>query len=163
MIRISVALACMTAASGCGTASPSQPEGFSGYAFHSSYDGIRNDMTDEGYTLVDSDERSLWYEGDFVGYPTEFAYNFARGELSGGYFDIQDQSVAAWKKVESELDEVYPGAKSMPCSSGNPYCRIVCSVDAKIIHLLTDDRDVHVLRYYERSPVNGCDSDHRSD
>lgn len=159
--RTAIMAICLCVA-GCAPMAPKPVEGFAGYAFHSSYDGVRDDMTDEGYVLADSDERSLWYDGTLYGYPVQFAYDFSHDELSGGYFDIYDVSASAWDDVGSELDEVYSRATSMPCSSGGEYCRVLCTADAKIVHLLSDDREVHVVRYYERSPQHTCNSDRES-
>ena len=148
---------------GCAPVAPKPVEGFAGYSFHSGYAAIKADMERDGYSLADADDRSLWYDGTLYGYPVQFAYDFSRGELSGGYFDIHDLSVSAWDEVGSELDDVYPGARSMPCSSGGEYCRVLCTVDAKIVHLLSDDREAHVIRYDERSPQNDCYSGRRTD
>jgi len=158
---IAIMAICLCVA-GCAPMAPKPVEGFAGYAFHSSYDGVRDDMTDEGYVLADSDQQNLWYDGTLYGYPVQFAYDFSHGELSGGYFDIYDVSASAWDDVGSELDKVYPGARSLPCSSGSEYCRVLCTVDAKLVHLLSDDREVHVVRYYERSPQHACNSDRSS-
>ena len=159
--RITIFAICLYVV-GCALVAPTPVEGFGGYAFHSGYTAIKADMARDGYSLADADDRSLWYDGTLYGFSVQFAYDFSHGELAGGYVEIHDLSVRAWEEVGSELDDVYPGARSLSCSSDSEHCRVLCTVDAKIIHLLTKDREVHVIRYYERAPQNDCYSDRRS-
>lgn len=159
MFKIVTILALWAAIAGCMTTNPTQPRGFAGYAFHSGYSAIKDDMERSGYGLVDEDEVSIWYDGTLYGLPVQLSYEFDEYELVGGYIDVLELSEASWHSVGKYLADKYPLSTKEPCQNTDKLCRIICTGDAKIVHLLSDDREVHVVRYFERTPRHRCGRD----
>ena len=112
-----------------------------------------------GYQLIESNDEVLLYDGTWQSFPVQFSYGFNSGELTGGYIDVLELSEASWHSVGNYLAGKYPLSTTEPCQNTDRLCQIICAGDAKIVHLLSDDREVHVVRYYERTPQHPCGRD----
>ena len=156
MLRKSVYSLTVFFLSGCTAVPDYGPEGFSSFAFGSSHAYVQAEMVDDGYGALLVTEEELWYEGELYGYPVDFMYEFETDQLIGGIWDIRELTADAWRRVGEQLSAVYPNAAVNTCSSGSPSCRIYCTSDARIVHLLNADEDVHAVRYYEQSRDEEC-------
>lgn len=142
----------------CSTFDSKNPRGFAGYEFHSGYGAIRDDMERSGYTVLDQDEGNLWFDGTMYGSPVHFNYSFRDREMVGGYIDVLNLSEASWAAFHQGLIAAYPLADTGACASASEFCRVFCTADAKIIHLLSGDEDIHVVRYDELTPQTRCNT-----
>ena len=156
---LALLLGLMAALYGCTVLDQAQPRGFAGYSFHSDQIAIMEDMNRSGYQLIESSGETLLYSGTWQSFPVQFSYGFNSGELTGGYIDVLELSEASWHSVGKYLTGKYPLSTKEPCQNTDKLCQIICTGDAKIIHLLSDDREVHVVRYFERTPRHPCGND----
>ena len=128
------------------------PSGFSGYGWGSSYKFIRKDMAEEGYVLLYSTERDLWYRGNINGEWLQIIYYFEHGVLTSGMLIINDVDQPSFWVVNEYLQDMYDTNVDLTVKNDNWIEAEMRprGANAWIIHSLDVELGSHTVHYYYR-------------
>lgn len=124
--------------------------GFSGYGWGSSYGFIRQDMEQDGYDLLYSTEKDLWYRGNIKGEWLQIVYYFEHGVLTSGMLVMNDVDQPSFWVVNEYLQEMYEADVELTVKNDNWIEAEMRPprTNAWIIHALDVEADRHVVHYY---------------
>ena len=124
--------------------------GFSGYAWGASIGFITKTMQDEGYDLISSGSKDVWYRGNIVDEKLRLVYFFENGLLTSGMWIFDDVDRESYWKVNEFLQSAYDSTATLEIR-GDDFIESEMEppgTDAWIIHRLDVEDDRHVVRYY---------------
>lgn len=126
------------------------PSGFSGYGWGSSYDFIREDMADEGYVLLYSADRDLWYRGNINGEWLQIVYYFEHEVLTSGMLIMNDVDQPSFWVVNEFLQDMYDTNVELTVKNDGWIEAEMRpkGANAWIIHSLDVEQDSHTVHYY---------------
>ncbi len=129
---------------------PKDLSGFSGYAWGTSIDYITSDMETEGYELISSGHKDLWYKATIVDEPMNMVYYFENGMLISGMWIFDNVDPDSYWKVNHFLRKAYDSSSSLKIR-GDEFIESEMRPKgsrAWIIHELDVEDDNHVVHYY---------------
>ena len=131
---------------------PSDMSGFSGYAWGASMNFIIDTMQDEGYDLISSGSKDLWYRGKIIDEKLQIVYYFENQILTSGMWILDDVDQESYWKVNELLQNAYNSTPRLKLK-GDDWIESEMEpkgTDAWIIHKLDVEADRHVVNYYFR-------------
>jgi len=124
--------------------------GFSGYGWGTSYEFISNDMNEEGYSLISSGDRDLWYSGKLLDESIKVVYLFKDDVLTSGMWSIEDVDQESYWIINGFLRKEY-NVKVKLRVKGDTLIETTMrppDTDAVIVHKLDVANKTHVVSYY---------------
>ena len=124
--------------------------GFSGYAWGTSIEYITASMRDDGYDLISSGTKDVWYRGNIVDEKLQLVYYFENGILVSGMWIFDDVNYQSYWKVNEFLQNKYDFQSKLKFK-GDDWIESELEppgTDARIIHRLDVEANRHVVHYY---------------
>ncbi len=121
--------------------------GFSGYAWRVDREYIEADMYSEGYDLIGSGDRDLWYRASIVGENHQLVYVFDHDLLVSGMWIFDDVDYQSYLQVNGYLHNAYD-LQANRTIQGDDWIESELKppgTDALIIHRLDVLTDQHVV------------------
>ena len=124
--------------------------GFSGYGWGTSIEYITASMQDEGYDLISSGTKDVWYRGKILDEKLQLVYYFENGILISGIWVFDDVDPKSYWKVNEFLRNEYDSKTNLKVR-GDDWIESEMEppgTDAWIIHRLDVEANRHVVHYY---------------